>query len=439
MRSFIKRFGLLLLALSVWAVACRPGPSKLTLFVSGDSRGYLEPCGCRRDQAGGLPGRMTLISAVPQAGRMVVDVGNLTPGVRPYDLMKARYLLEGMQMIGYDAVNLGAKEAELDIETLTGLVKDSNLPFVSANVVSKRTKTPLTEQFRIVQKAGCRIGVIGVTNCEPQSQGPGLEVLPVIETLAVLVPKVKPSCDYLIVLAYVDDDTCKNIADKFHEVDCVLGGDVPQSSNEVQAVNRASVFSVTDRGKVLGRIDLVSKGKTFSVSRSQALKVAADRVSSDKAIAGLIDRFKTELREKRYELASAEGMEPIQSQVSTADEFVGEAACVSCHSNAHKVWDKSGHSAAFETLKRVKSDYDPECLKCHTVGYALSSGFIDHVRTPKLEGVQCESCHGRGKVHTETQSKTALKPVTPSTCLSCHDKENSENFRYPVFWPKIAH
>src|SRR5687767_792614 len=53
------------------------GPAEgLTLFVSGDSRGYLEPCGCRRDQAGGLPGRASVIRGSKAKEKLVLDVGN---------------------------------------------------------------------------------------------------------------------------------------------------------------------------------------------------------------------------------------------------------------------------------------------------------------------------------------------------------------------------
>src|SRR5438552_1225041 len=95
---------------TAYLVGCRrigsSTPDHLTLFVTGDSRGYLEPCGCRRDQAGGLSGRATLIAARKPAERLVLDVGNLTSGGRPYELLKLHYLMEGMAEIGYDAVNL---------------------------------------------------------------------------------------------------------------------------------------------------------------------------------------------------------------------------------------------------------------------------------------------------------------------------------------------
>src|SRR2546421_4154942 len=81
-------------------------PDDLVVFVSGDSRGYLEPCGCRRDQAGGLPGRATIIEDRKAANRLVFDVGNLTAGSRPYELMKLRYPAEGVGEIRDDAGDL---------------------------------------------------------------------------------------------------------------------------------------------------------------------------------------------------------------------------------------------------------------------------------------------------------------------------------------------
>jgi hypothetical protein len=430
----------MLFAVVVWvAVACQSAPSKLVLFVSGDSRGYLEPCGCRRDQAGGLPGRANLINKTNAADRVVVDVGNMAPGTRDYDRLKLKYMLEGMAAIGYDAVNLGKTEAEFDIETLRSVVKGAALPFVSANIVAKKGGEAVAEAFRIVNRQGARIGIVGVTSCDPQDAGPGVEVRPPIQALADVIPRVRPNCDYLIVLAFADEETLKEIANKFHEVNCVLGGDVPQPSGSALQVNRASVFSVTNKGKVVGRLELVRNGDGYAVQSAAGVKIAADKVEPPKEIKTLLARYKDELRERRYELASAEGMESIEATQSTANEFAGDKACKSCHTGDHKVWEDSAHSHALATLKRVKSEYDPDCLRCHTVGYALSSGFIDEAKTPTLGGVQCENCHGRGKEHVATQQKTALKPVTASTCIKCHDEENSENFHFATFWRKIAH
>ena len=428
-------------------------PSRLTIFLTADSRGYLEPCGCRRDQAGGLPGRATLVHVVPPANRVVVDAGNLTPGGRAYEQLKTRYLLAGMSKIGYDAVNLGKTEAGLDLDTLRSMIDaGGGLPFVSANVTVKKDGSAIVPSTRIVQRGGLRIGITGVTDLDPRETGPGVEVKPPVEALSGVVGSLRKQCDYLIVLAFVDDDTQRAIAAHYPEIDCILGGDVPQSSAGITVVNRASIFNVTDRGKVVGEVDLNRHGAAYTADVAHGVKVMGEHMGKDHAMVDLIARYKDELRDRRYELASAEGMELIGGGQSSADQYVGDRACTSCHANAHSVYAASAHAHAFETLVKKGSQFDPECLTCHTVGYGLYTGFVDATRTPHLANVQCENCHGRGKDHVDAmqaranvkgrpvvaQDKT-LWPVTPATCIHCHDSENSENFHYATFWPRIAH
>jgi len=433
---------------AAWRMRRTPQFTHLTLFVTGDSRGYMEPCGCRRDQAGGLSGRAAIIGSKPRADRLVVDVGNLTSGGRPYEILKLGYMMRGMAQIGYDAVNLGKTEAGLDREALNRMLA-ANLPFVSANVLSTQDGKPLTKPYLVIKRSGFNIGVTGVAAVSERDAGPGIEVTPPVEALAGVVAELKPKCDYLIVLAFVDSDTLRKIADQYPEVDCVLGGDVPQSSNSLVAVNRAVNFNVTDRGKVVGEIELNLRGGTYHADSARGVKVMGEKLKPDPGIQTLIASYKAELRDKRYELASAEGMERIQAQESTADEYVGAAACASCHADAHRTSLSTAHIHAFDTLVKKGSEYDPECLRCHTVGYGLYSGYVDAARTPHLENVQCESCHGRGKVHiaimrslppgSKPRITGALRPVTPASCVRCHDVENSENFSYAKFWPKIKH
>ncbi len=134
-------------------------PESLVLFVSGDSRVYSEPCGSRRDQAGGLPGRATVIGKKPAANRLVFDVGNLSPGSRPYELLKLRYLAQGMAKIGYDAVTWVVPRPSWTGRPSSSPSKAAMLPFVSANVVDRELRKPLVEPYRIVSRGKLRVGV----------------------------------------------------------------------------------------------------------------------------------------------------------------------------------------------------------------------------------------------------------------------------------------
>src|SRR5207342_2617091 len=102
---------------------------------------------------------------------------------------------------------------------------------------------------------------------------------------------------------------------------------------------------------------------------------------------------------------------PMQvAPVAGMPTFVGSEACKSCHKSEYKVWEKSGHSHAHDTLvKQAKHpslrQYDPECIVCHTVGFGYQSGFVNEDKTPKLKNVGCESCHGPGSDHIKAEKE----------------------------------
>ncbi len=431
-------------------------PDRVTILLTGDSRGYLEPCGCRRDQAGGLPVRATLVRRLTDRDPVLFDVGNITSGGRTYELMKLSYLLKGMRSLGYDAVNIGTTDAGLDVASLKTEVSEESLPFVSANVFDKRAGTPIAPLSRIVISGGLRIGVTGVVgnaDLADASFGPGVDVKPPVEALAPVIADLAGKCDYVVVLCWSNQDTINLIATRYPEINAIFGGDVPQSSDTAQTINRAINFNVVDQGKVIGQVDLQRTSTGYSVTNSAGIKVSTTGIPGSLDMIDLIRHYKDELRDRRYELASAEGMETIQSQTSAADRYVGAQACMSCHEQAYDVCLQSKHMAAFATLISKNSEYDPECLRCHTVGYGLYSGFVDLQTTPQLKNVQCENCHGRGEQHIllmqksmlahrtipATNSSGGLRAVTPASCIKCHDKDNSENFSYATFWPKIRH
>ncbi len=420
---------------------------ELVVWVSGDTRGYLEPCGCRRDQAGGLPARMTLIDQDRAPYRLLLDVGNLTSGSRSYELLKLDYLLRGMARMGYDAVNLGKQEVNLDRDTLRQKLQGSGLPFVSCNVLDRQTGKPLALSFLIKTVGGLRIGITGVVQAEGDAVGPGLSVRPPEEALAEILPGLRTQSDFVVVLAFAPEEILRDIAAKFPEVGAVLGGDVPQASEQAETINRAALFSVTNLGKVIGRLAFRRAADGgLALADSRAFKTSDDIPPAPEMVA-LIREYKDALRRQNIALAATEGMDPIHPQTTTADTYVGQEKCQPCHAAAYRICLASAHAHAYDTLVKKGSQYDPECLRCHTVGYGARDGFLNLQTTPQLAGVQCESCHGRASAHIQAvragkrgRAATAMfSALTPNSCVRCHDEENSANFRFAVFWPKIKH
>ena len=136
----------------------------------------------------------------------------------------------------------------------------------------------------------------------------------------------------------------------------------------------------------------------------------------------------------------------------SGQEYVGPKRCGECHTEAYAKWGTTGHGHALETLTLGKKnnppgqDRNPDCLKCHVVGWGYTGGFQSIDKSPHLAGNGCENCHGPGSGHAaDPWNEKFLAPMrrsrntVESTCRTCHDAENSINFKFDTYWPKVAH
>jgi hypothetical protein len=117
-----------------------------------------------------------------------------------------------------------------------------------------------------------------------------------------------------------------------------------------------------------------------------------------------------------------------------------------------QAWQQSKHSHAWQTLVDAENDPKrygwpvtkyPDCVGCHVVGYGQQTGFVSAEKTPHLQDVGCERCHGPGLDHVQSGGQKAmgiLGGLTPSVmCTQCHDYEQSPDFVYGDRWKVIEH
>ena len=84
----------------------------LTVFLTGNELGALQPCGCSGGQLGGFDRRSAILNSVPESKRMIVDTGSLIEGDSEQELFKFRIIIEAFRQLGYDLVNLTVKDIE---------------------------------------------------------------------------------------------------------------------------------------------------------------------------------------------------------------------------------------------------------------------------------------------------------------------------------------
>jgi hypothetical protein len=434
-----NEFGLVMLAALACAmlVGCRPngGPRTLVVVASGDTSGWIVPCGCASNQSGGLPRRATYIEGLREQAEIVpIDVGGAAHGTSPYDLAKFEAILRGEVLMGVAAHNIGAAEAKFGPAELRRLAAKLGVPMLSANA-HDRSGQLVAERVRLLSVAGRRLALVGVLSARYATGE--LHVSPPRQAAIEALRGVADKYDAAIVLAYLPEDELREFADDLPEADVVVGGPTGQPISPKE-VGPALLCSATSKGKFLARLDAPALG---SADRWSGSIVELDgQFSDDDQQISNVDAFRKELAERDFAPEQTGFVEPLPADVPKGFAVAGDKACKKCHDEDCRELRKSKHAAAWEALKAKGAHVDPDCQRCHTTGYGLPGGFASVRRDAAMVNIGCESCHGPSQAHAaKSDVHTPYFGRAKDHCTGCHDRENSPKFDYDKYWEKIRH
>lgn len=157
------------------------------------------------------------------------DIGDFLDREHPLtDVTNGSSNIELMNQAMYSGVTIGNNEGITNSkEVLNHLYQDANFPVVLSNLLDKQTqKYPswLTPTLYLNTKQGTKIGVIGLTAPMTLTYEPfGWQVLEVDEVLSRLVPQVSQTADVLILLSHLGLPEDKRIAEKYPEINVIMG------------------------------------------------------------------------------------------------------------------------------------------------------------------------------------------------------------------------
>ncbi len=442
---------------------------QVALVITGRQEGYLEPCGCAglETMKGGMSRRYTLFQTLrKEKGWPVVglDVGDIAKGFGPQAELKFQTAVEGMRMMGYDAITLGCTDLRLPAGLLTSVVAAEPSPFVSANVGLFGFAAKIVAPYRIVEAGGKKFGITGVLgkSCQKQIHNTEIEMSDPETALKKILPEMKQKADYLILLA---NATPEELAKALPEFDLVVTSGGPAEPPAQPAKlngGRTLLVEVGEKGENAVVVGFFADAK--HPMRCQRVPLDS-RFAASRAMKQLMAGYQDQL--KNFGFAGL-GIRPAtHPQRETNGRFVGSKACEHCHENSYKTWKKSAHAEAYATLAKLDPprNFDPECISCHVVGWHPSkcfpyqSGYESDQKTRHLENVGCEDCHGPGQRHVAaeqpgadktlqkklrqamviTKAEAADPRTSKQNCFSCHNGDNSPAFNFDTYWPLIKH
>ncbi len=436
-----------------WMQPAKPAlpSSAFDIYFTCDTSGRLEPCGCFTGQFGGLTRVSTVLKNTP-ANALKVEIGNAIAGTKDYEIHQYRYLLRAYAEMGYSAVNLGKREAQLPVAVLRDLIKTSPLPLLSANLLDVATGGPLAKPYCIVKSGALRVALIGVLDPARISGevDANVRVTDMLESLRVVIPQAKKEADVLVCLAFTNEDGLARIAKEFYEIYIVLGGDVPQPSPSLTQINQSYIIATTNQSKALGEVHAHFDAGMRRLREVRGdITLMKDNIPQDDVLIALSRTYRKEIRGMplAVDRSSIDSPDAVPGVASPAT-YLGNASCAGCHPKAVAIWEKTGHAHAFASLRAKDSDADPGCISCHATGFAEHSGYTRSMNGGQLSNVNCESCHGPASVHVKVRTDSLankqpvlfkMRAVGAGSCVQCHHGEFSRPFKWEEFWPLVQH
>ncbi len=441
---------------------------KAVIVCSGMQMGYIEPCGCSglQNQKGGLSRRASCLKQLAADGWPIetVDAGQQIVRFGKEEELKFLATADALKKMRYAAIAFGPDDLKLPAESLTLAVTDLNRPqspFVSANVALFGFDQTLTPRFRVDSVGGVKIGVTSILGDAEQRaiNNPDVSFKPAAAALADVVPQMKKAgAERMVLLVQASKDETLQLVKQFPEFDFVVvsyGAPVPPRQPETAPDSKTRLIEVSQKAEYVNVVGLFDDPQQ---------PVRFERVALDAHWGESKDmkRVMADYQEQLKTLGLA-GLGVTAEKHPSGWTFAGSETCGQCHTKAFAVWKNTPHAKALETLVKLDPprSFDPQCLSCHVTGWQpqkfrpFEGGFESVQKTPQLANNGCENCHGPGSEHVAIESgtkpasdrerdsvRTAMRVTMANAekgCLQCHDGDNSINFNFGTYFPKIAH
>jgi len=174
---------------------------------------------------------------------------------------KANLMLEGLNLMGYDALGIGDDDLTLGKEFLVGLSKKAKFPFLSSNLMDAESGKPLFQPYLIKEAHGLKVGIFSLLSPEVFS-GPqdlrlkGVTLQNPIETGQRIARELKSNADLVILLSHLSYPKDVEMAQTVPGIQIIAGGHTGVNLAFPPIIKDTVILHTPTRGMFAGRLDL---------------------------------------------------------------------------------------------------------------------------------------------------------------------------------------
>ncbi len=238
--------------------------STVRILFTNNSNGKLENCHCRNDHTGGLTERVDFLRKYRKehSDILLLDSGGY---LGLYDVeRKGPAVLELMTMMKYDAWSIGDQELYWGFGNFMARFGGFEDRMVNASLVDSAGR-PVFGQYRIFTVGDIRIGVTGIVSKETFRFFPDESHDFAFESpdtaLERVLPEMKESCDYIIVLSQMGKNADVSLAERQQDIDLIIGGHSQTLLKKAIGISGCHIVQAGKGGGRVGEIIVTFDGK----------------------------------------------------------------------------------------------------------------------------------------------------------------------------------
>lgn len=306
----------------VLIVGCVAPRQSLTILHTNDIHGHFVPerASWRSDSAmvGGFGPLSGALDSVRNADKNTIylDAGDLMTG-NPIcnmvvDETEGGALLHLLNLCGCDAIALGNHEFDLGPEHLRNFVSKKKVEWLSANTVDKTTGNSLCQSYKIIERNGLRIGVIGLILTDlagvvSKQAISDFTIADIAESAQKSIDEIDDGTDLIILLTHNGFEKDKELANSVHGCDIIIGGHSHTRLSEPVIENNIIIVQAGSYLKNLGVLNVDVQKDKVTRHRGQLVELGAGRFAADPDVAEYCEQFSEEIEREYGEVIATAG------------------------------------------------------------------------------------------------------------------------------------
>ena len=129
--------------------------------------------------------------------------------------------MEGFQKVGCDAINVGHYEVLNGLSFLQGMVKKTDIPFISSNLKDSKSGQLLFDPYIIFERGELKIGVIGATDLIPDTMK-FIQSDDFIESCNRYAKELENKVDIIVALVNASRSSQNGLPEKMPDIDFIV-------------------------------------------------------------------------------------------------------------------------------------------------------------------------------------------------------------------------